>query len=184
MIKIIIAITGPSCAGKTSACDFFKEKGCTQIIHASSIVRKRYEMEKVNTPMLDFVKNEYKKKGKRTFAKDFLSYAEKLNKNNHIIIEGIRSVEELLIFKKNFSDVYCLGIFADTKTRFERNKIRNQRDNITDYSQFLRKDFTEYSFGISTLMAEYCDKMIINENSVQMFHSKINEEIREYLTIF
>ncbi|AKB29532.1 Dephospho-CoA kinase archaeal, predicted [Methanosarcina siciliae T4/M] len=177
-------ITGPSCAGKTSVCDFFEKRRGIKIIHDSSIVKKRYEKEKVNSSILDFVKKEYETKGKKTFAEDFLSYAKIFNEYDHLVIEGIRSVEELKVFRENYDDVYCLGIFADTKTRFERNKSRGGREHITDYDKFIMRDLIEYSFGVSTLMAEYCDKIIVNESSVEIFYDEIEKEIEKKVLIF
>lgn len=134
--------------------------------------------------ILEFAKIEYKTRGSQTFAKDFFDYAKLLNNDEPIIIEGLRSEDELLIFKKNFNEVYCIGVYADAKIRFERNKKRKGRAPILDFSEFIMKDMIEYSFGIPILMSEYCDKIIINESTPEKFYSTVESEIiNKYLII-
>lgn len=177
MIKIIVGITGPSCSGKTTLCNYIEDYGYKQIIHASSIVKERYRLKETELSILEFAKKELNTLGSQTFANDFLKYAEYLNSDEPIIIEGLRSEDELLIFKENYNEVYCIGIYADSKIRFERNKKREGREPIKNFKDFILKDMVEYSFGVPILMSEYCEILIINENRIEEFHSCIESEV-------
>ena len=181
-IYIIVVIVGSSCSGKTILCEYLTKKGYDQVIHASKIVKKRYDLIKNNLTLSEFTENEYNSKGYDTFGKEFLQHASRLNNKKPIIIEGLRSVEELMIFKDNYQDIFCVGIFADEKTRFERNKNRVGRKKYGDYTDFILKDMREYSFGISKLLSNHCDNVIINDTPLTNFYEIIDLKIiNEYL---
>lgn len=177
VIYIIVVIVGSSCSGKTILCEYLSKKGYDQVIHASKIVKERYDLIKDNRTLSEFTESEYNSKGHDTFGKEFLQRANRLSNKKPIIIEGLRSVEELMIFKNNYQDVFCVGIFADEKTRFERNKNRIGRINYSDYTDFILKDMLEYSFGISKLLSKHCDTVIVNDIPLTNFYKIIDLKI-------
>ena len=73
--KIIICITGQSCSGKTTLCNYIENRGYSQIIHASTIVKERYRRKETELSLLEFAEKELNTLGSQTFANDFLKYA-------------------------------------------------------------------------------------------------------------
>ena len=78
----------------------------------------------------------------------------KLSPKNIMIIDGVRRLEDLDCLKE-FPDLYLISLNVDTKTRYERTKLRNE--NIGDaektYEQFLIDGQREAEQEIPTVMA-------------------------------
>lgn len=146
--------------------------------------------------MGDIIREEAKKRGESTketavnlrkeFGDDIVSELtiqkikklEETEEDNLIIIEGIRSLHEVDMFKENFENFFILSIFANAQLRFERLKIRNREDDSQDYEGFQKRDYTELGFGIGSVIS-LSDKLIINESDIESYRVKIAEFLDE-----
>jgi dephospho-CoA kinase len=81
-----------------------------------------------------------------------------------IAVDGIRSLHEVLEFKRNFTDFYMIAIHSSPKTRFNRLKNRGRSDDPKNWESFIIRDQRELSIGISEVIAK-ADYMIINEKT-------------------
>ncbi len=93
---------------------------------------------------------------------------------NSILVEGIRSLHEVEMFKENFDNFMILSIFANPQIRFERLKKRGREDDHQDYEGFKTRDETELGFGIGDVIS-LSDRIIINESDLESYCEKINE---------
>lgn len=78
-----------------------------------------------------------------------------------IVVDGIRSLDEVECFKK-FFDVVIVAIHASPKTRFSRLRARGRPDDPRSWSDFRERDERELSLGIGNVIA-LADFMIVNE---------------------
>lgn len=177
----VICIVGPSCAGKTTVCHFLEEKLPCIVYGASSIPRRRYKESKCKISLLGFVKDEFQSKGMTTFAEElFLKIEEEeTGKSQLIIIDGFRACEEIDLFRENFDVVEVIGIYANSKTRYERYVKHIPDSPILTYKKFIEKDVVEFDFGIAIMLAEYVKETIVNEGTMDSLKRRANLLSRE-----
>lgn len=173
---MIICIVGPSCAGKTTASKHIKSTSNVTYLEASEYVRRRYKRSDKGGELLDFVINTFENEGRDTFAKDLISDNPAKLMEEPYLFTGFRATEEVQLVRENYDEVRCVGVFANSTIRFERN-VRREREGIHEYQEFIRKDFIEYDFGIASLLADFCDDILINEGTLDEFYDTINDEV-------
>ena len=173
-----MGISGMPGSGKSIVSDLAAEKGAI-IVSMGDIVRE--EAKKRGESTKETAVNLRKEFGNDIVSELTIKKIKKLEEdenNKLIIIEGIRSLHEVEMFKENFSDFFILSIFANETLRFERLKIRNREDDSQDYEGFHKRDVTELGFGIGDVVA-LSDKLIINESDLESYTEKINEFLKE-----
>jgi dephospho-CoA kinase len=96
------------------------------------------------------------------------------NKVNNLkyIIEGIRSPEEVKIFKRNFRGFKVIAVHSNPNTRFMRVKKRKRYDDSTSFHEFKKRDNRELKFGIGNVIAN-SNFMIVNEGPIWKFKNSI-----------
>jgi len=165
----LLCIVGPSCAGKTTVATIISELTGLKVISASNYPRRRHSTTGLNMPLLEYVEREFTDKGLDTFAKELVLDLER-DWIDHggvgYVIDGFRAVEEVDLLAHKIGSTSTLGVFADSRTRFSRNIIRDKVSAITDYSKFVEKDLIEYGFGIAKLMAYYAKPVLVNEGDL------------------
>lgn len=174
----IMGISGLPGSGKALVSEMATERGAI-IVSMGDIIRE--EAKKRGESTKETAVNLRKEFGNDIVSELTIKKIKKLeeNKNNKlIIIEGIRSLHEVEMFKENFSDFFILSIFANENLRFERLKIRNREDDSQDYEGFHKRDMTELGFGIGDVVA-LSDKLIINESDMESYREKIDEFLNE-----
>ena len=147
--------------------------------------------------MGDIVREEAKKRGEdsqktaTSLREEFGQYIvaeltiekiKKIDNNELILVEGIRSPYEVKLFKENFKDFKILSIFTNRDTRFKRLQMRNREDDSAYYENFLIRDKRELDFGIGNVIAE-SDEIIINNENLEEYEKKINEFLDEVISL-
>ncbi len=95
-------------------------------------------------------------------AKLMLAKIMELKDIEKIVVDGIRSYEEFLVFKKvEFAKL--LAIRASSNKRYENVKIRNRSDTPENFERFSNRDKRELSVGICKAIA-LADESISNED--------------------
>jgi hypothetical protein len=125
---------------------------------------------------MDFVKREFNEEGKATFAHPICEKI-KSSSSAHAIISGFRTEEEIQLIQNTFDELYVSGVFANSLLRYQRKLRRDNPDSEYTYDAFLRKDFTEYSFGIVQALDQQLDSLIINESTFQELYLTIDDVI-------
>jgi dephospho-CoA kinase len=170
----IVCVVGPHCAGKTTAATLLQRLTNFQIVTASSYPKARHERSGSVLPLLDYVTREFELRGKDTFARAMLEDLKRVSKNQEVagfIIDGFRAVEELQLIKDHLGPCFTLAVYAGDKIRYERNLGRAA--NIHEYSEFIRRDLTEYDFGLAALMYKFSHQLVLNESDLHDFEDAL-----------
>lgn len=174
----VIAITGMPCSGKGEASDYLKSKG-VKVIAMSDVVKKEMEskgMEVNNKSFPKYATGLRKEKGMDIVARMCLpKIKEQYKKTNVIIIDGVRSNDEVKTFKKELSkDFILVAVFASPKLRYERmlSRRRSSSDGKTQ-EEFAWRDEVELGWGLGNAIA-LADYIIDNSGSQEELHNKLD----------
>jgi dephospho-CoA kinase len=171
----VIGVTGLPGSGKSVVARVAKNLGIN-VIRMGDIIRD--EAEKRNADIGETAIQLRKERGKYVVAERCV---EIINESSHkhsnedkirYMIEGLRSPEEVKIFKKNFKNFKVIAVHSSPKTRFIRLKRRKRVDDSGDISQFQKRDDRELNFGIGNVIAT-SDYMIVNEGPIWKFKNSI-----------
>lgn len=174
----VMGISGLPGSGKSIVSDIAIEKGAV-IVSMGDIVRE--EAKKRGESSKETAKNLRAEHGEYIVSELTVKKIKQLQDEGMektIIVEGIRSPPEVDMFKENFDDFIILSVFANPDIRFERLKKRMREDDSQDYEGFKKRDTTELSFGIGTVIS-LSDKLIINESDIESFANEIKEYFDE-----
>jgi dephospho-CoA kinase len=95
-----------------------------------------------------------------------------------MIIDGVRSYEEVKTFKNNLTDFCLVAIHASPSTRYERILQRKRRDDATTLEQLKKRDARELAWGIGDVIA-MADIMFINEGQLDDLQIFIKNVIKK-----
>lgn len=116
-------------------------------------------------------------------AKLMLEKIMELKDTEKIVVDGIRSYEEFLVFKK-IGFAKLLAIHASSNKRYENIKARNRSDTPQDFVRFSSRDEREISVGILKAIT-LADKSIDNEDlSLDDLHNQVEEIVKEWSNEF
>lgn len=173
---IIVCIAGMPGSGKSIVAKAALDLGL-RIYNMGDVVReetlKKYG--KIAPELLRRTSIELRKKfGARIIAEKTLEKMKRtLDKECMVVVDGVRSLEEIGVFSK-LGKVVILAIHASPKTRFERILKRNRPGDPKTWEEFRQRDLTELNFGIGSVIA-LADYMIVNEGDVRETYKKAKE---------
>lgn len=177
--KKIIGVTGMPGAGKSLFVKVAKERGYA-VIRMGDEVREEAKKRRVEpTPenmgkiMLELRETE----GAAAVAKRCLPKIKEAEQNL-ILIEGIRSLEEVETFRENFKSFRLVAIHASPETRFQRLFHRRRSDDPKNWKVFRQRDMRELKVGIGKVIS-LADYMIINEGTIRETGEKIRQTLEE-----
>lgn len=174
----VMGISGMPGSGKGLLSDRASEKGATIVVMGDII---REEAKKRGESTKETAVNLRKEFGEDIVSELTIKKIKKLEEEGNeslIIIDGIRSLHEVNMFKESFDNFFILSIFANPSLRFERLKLRNREDDSQDYEGFEKRDLQELGFGIGDVIS-LSDRIIINESDIESYQEKINEFLDE-----
>lgn len=99
---------------------------------------------------------------------------------HHILIEGIRSLDEVQEFRHCSSDFLLLAIHSSPQTRFHRLFNRRRSDDSSSRQVFVERDLRELRVGIGSAIA-MADFTIVNEGNLQQFKAEIKSFLETIL---
>lgn len=170
-----IAFTGMPGAGKTEAVKVAKEMGI-KIISMGDEVRNEVAKRKLepNDKNLGKIADEMRKiYGKDIWARRCL---EKIGKEDIVVIDGIRNIEEVETFRNKIKDFILVAIHASPSTRYKRMMERKREDDSKDTKILKEREKRELEWGIGNVIA-MADIVVINEGDLEEFRKKIREII-------
>src|ERR1035438_1924547 len=161
---LIIAITGMPGAGKSTVAGALGGVGLRRIAMGDMI---REETSRRGLPLDDknmgAVMQELRGKyGAGAVAELCLLSIQSKEGEAAVVIDGIRSVAEIEIFRKA-GDVKLLAVLASPKRRFELLTSRGRADAPPNLESFKTRDARELSIGIGGAIA-LADEAIVNEH--------------------
>ncbi|MEM3526600.1 MAG: AAA family ATPase [Candidatus Jordarchaeaceae archaeon] len=165
MKKKIIALVGMPGCGKTVAVKAAKEKSIP-VVSMGDVVREEVKvrgLEENPENLSKISKGLREEEGPQAVANRTLPKIER-EKSSIVLVEGIRSLEEVEFFKRHYPDFTLVAIHASPETRFKRLCKRERADDSLDIKTFQERDNREIGFGLGAVMA-LADYVIVNEGS-------------------
>ena len=89
------------------------------------------------------------------------------------LIEGVRSIDELMYFKKN-NEVCLIAVHASPETRFKRLLKRGRPDDPKDIGTFRERDLRELNVGLGSVIA-LANKVFVNEGTVEALQRSVKK---------
>ncbi len=173
--KLVVGLAGMPGAGKSLVVQVGHERGYG-IVTMGDVVREetfnrglQINPENIGKVMLDL----REKSGEGVVAQKCTPKIE-AQKYPKIIIDGLRSLHEVEVFKKHFKKFSLLAIHASPETRFNRLLRRGRSDDPKNWETFYERDLRELSVGLgnAVAMSEY---LVTNEGSP----SETKEQVRQ-----
>ncbi|MCD6563756.1 MAG: flagellar hook-basal body complex protein FliE [Thermoproteales archaeon] len=102
-----------------------------------------------------------------------------LSSSRIVLVDGVRSLEEVKFFQEEFGSIKIIAIHASPMTRYRRLIKRGRKDDPKDWEDFISRDYRELNIGIGNVIA-LADIMIINENiTKEEFYDKCMKVIKK-----
>jgi dephospho-CoA kinase len=96
-----------------------------------------------------------------------------LKKSPHLIIDGVRNVEEIEYFKKDLGlDFFVVAIDTSDELRRKRAIARGRTDDSKDLKDLEERDRREIRWGLQKVIAD-ADIVILNNGSLDQFKKKV-----------
>ncbi|MDI6916792.1 MAG: AAA family ATPase [Thermoplasmatales archaeon] len=161
--------------------DFVKKKGLSlndeNVGRVADEERKKHGYGVWAERTLPFIEKTFSEKTKKSFGVDGKAYFPS-DKNRKTVIDGIRSPEEVRIFKSHDPDFIVIGIHSSPETRYRRIMSRKRIDDPFSKEKFDERDKRELSWGIGNVIA-LADVVIVNEDNVEDFERKIEKVLEK-----
>jgi len=176
--KLIVGLTGMPGAGKSVVVKVAKERGYGVLV-MGDVVREEARRrglepnsENIGKIMLEL----RQKEGPAVISKRCIPKIKQAIRDK-LIIDGIRSLDEVEEFQKHFPKFSLIAIHSSPETRFKRLYRRQRSDDPENWEIFHERDMRELSvrLGNTIAMAEY---LIVNERELEDLKEKAVEILR------
>jgi dephospho-CoA kinase len=177
--KFVIGVTGMSGSGKASVKQIAETIGYSTVVMGDEVREeaKRRNIEPTPENLGKLMLKLREEKGLEAIAKRCIPKIENA-KSNIVIVDGIRSLQEVEEFKKHFKDFTLIAVHASPQTRFQRLYHRERSDAPRDWQTFVERDSLEISVGLGAVIA-MADYMIINEGTKEQSRQKARELLED-----
>lgn len=161
---LIVAVTGMPGAGKSTATKALAAKGWPRVVMGDVIreetKRRGLAPDSKNTG--EVMKQLRREKGDSAVA-DLCMEAVAKTKSDHVVVDGIRSMSEVDVFRKK-AKVLLVAVHASSARRFALLKERGRSDDPLTEEMFVARDVRELGVGIGSAIA-LADEVLSNEHS-------------------
>jgi dephospho-CoA kinase len=174
--KKVIAISGMPGAGKGVAAEAARQLGFGVLV-LGDVIREETERRGLQpTPknMGEVMLDVRSKEGPAAVARRLLPKVD-ANEATVVVIEGIRSQDELTELKSKF-DVSTVAIHASPRTRFQRLLSRNRSDDPKTWDTFYERDLRELNVGLGQVIA-LADILLVNEGTISELQSTFKNKL-------
>ncbi len=168
----VIAFTGLPGSGKSEAVNVAKEMGIKVVRMGDEIRKEARKMGlELNDKNLGKIADEMRREhGMDIWARRCLPEI----KNDMVIIDGIRNIEEVELFRQHIKNFILIAIHASPNTRYERMMKRGREDDSLSEEDLKERDERELRWGIGNVVA-MADIVVVNEGSLDEFKEKIKK---------
>jgi len=179
--RIVVGVAGMPGSGKGTVRETLQKIGYPVVVMGDEIREeaKRRKLEPTPENLGKVMLKLRKEEGPAAVAKRCIPKMEKANEKV-VVVEGIRSLNEVDEFKKNFPTFTLIAIHASPETRFRRLFQRKRSDDPKVWETFMERDLRELGVGIGAAIAT-ADYMIINEETKVQLKRKTQEVLKEVL---
>lgn len=163
--KIVVGLTGMPGSGKSLVVEAARLEGYSVVV-MGDVVReetKKRDLE-LNPKNIGKVMLELRKNGGASVVADKCIPKIERKKSGKVIVDGIRSLDEVEAFKNHFPKFSLIAVHSSSEARFNRLHRRRRSDDPDGWELFHERDKRELSVGLGSAiaMAEY---IIVNENN-------------------
>jgi dephospho-CoA kinase len=177
--KLIIGLAGMPGSGKSLVVTVAKQCGY-HVVVMGDVVReetKRRNLtpspENLGKIMLEL----RQKEGNNVMAKRCMLKIEEAREHK-VVVDGIRSLNEVEEFKKHFSKFTLIAIHSSPEMRFKRVYRRQRSDDPKNWQIFHERDMRELSVGLGNAIS-MAEHLIVNEEEREIVKEKIRRVLRK-----
>ncbi|MCW4002150.1 MAG: AAA family ATPase [Candidatus Bathyarchaeota archaeon] len=179
--KIVVGVTGMPGAGKGVIRKIVRRMGYHVVVMGDEIreeaKRRNLKPTPENLGMIMLKLRE--EQGPAAVAKRCITKMERIE-NKVIVVEGIRSPQEVNEFRGCFPNFTLVAVQALPKTRFRRLFQRKRSDDPKSWEKFMERDLREVEVGVELAIAS-ADHLIVNEGTKSQMKRRTREVLQEVL---
>lgn len=175
----ICGIVGLAGSGKTTAIEAIKDLGL--IVTMGDVIRneaKKRNLKPSGKIIGKIAKDLREKEGPDIIAKKCVDLIKSKNEDV-IIVDGIRSLSEVNVFRK-FWKFPIIAIIVKEEERFKRLFERGRSDDPKNISDLKERDKREIQFGLNDVIKN-ADYKIQNDSTIQELKKKIRKLVLEII---
>lgn len=182
----IIATTGLPLAGKSVVTDKLAARGYKFFVMRTVVEEemKKAGLEINNTNLRNFATELREKNGRGIVAELCIPHIDTLAKKEKVIvIDGVRSPEEVDVFKRQYgNDFLLLAVWASFSTRSKRigNRKDHPKDEPANPEELTWRDGKEIGWGLAESIVK-ADWMIVNEGSKKEYEEEVDRILNKVL---
>jgi dephospho-CoA kinase len=163
--KLVVGLAGMPGSGKSLVVETAVKMGFGVVVMGDVIREETHKRGlKLNPKNIGKVMLELRKKGGASVIADRCISKIERQESGKVIVDGVRSLSEVDVFKKHFSNFSLIAVYASPETRFNRLYRRHRSDDPDGWEVFQERDMRELGVGLGSAMA-MAEYLIINENS-------------------
>lgn len=176
--KLVIGLAGMPGSGKSIVVETAQEEGYTVVI-MGDIVREETKKRGLElTPKnVGKVMLELRKTGGNSVIAEKCVPKIEQSKTERVIVDGIRSLNEVKVFERYFSRFSLVGVHSSPETRFNRLNRRHRSDDPSEWKLFQERDMRELGVGLGNAIA-LAEYLITNENGKDSTKSEVRGILR------
>lgn len=173
----VYCVVGYPGAGKSAAADIASDRGIPSVT-MGNMVRERATEElgpdATSNEIGEWATEQREQHGDTIVAHWTADYISELSAPV-VVIDGVRSLDELSQFKQAFDDVTVLHIHAPKETRLQRlrDRGRDGEDTFT-MADLDARDTREDDWGVATLLETVNPKTIVNDSDLDDFAQQLD----------
>jgi len=180
---MIIAVTGMPLAGKGVVASMLEQRGYPRVL-MSAVLKEEMARRKITIDydsILEFATNLRRERGNGAVAELCVPYFDKLLKKSAVVVlDGVRSPDEITVMKKKYGDDFVLiAVTATFSNRFKRlGREDHAETEASNVEELENRDEKELSFGLGRVI-ESADHIIENDGTFESYKRKIDSLFAE-----
>jgi dephospho-CoA kinase len=177
--KLVIGLAGMPGSGKSLVVETASKMGYAVVVMGDVVrqetVKRGFELtpQNVGRVMLEL----RQKEGNFVIAQKCVPKIEE-QISNKVIVDGLRSLYEVDIFKEHFSKFSLVAVHSSPEIRFSRLSNRHRSDDPAEWKVFNERDTRELGVGLGNVIA-MAEQMIINDNSLEHVKANVKESLEK-----
>ena len=172
--KVAIGVAGMPGAGKAVVKSSAESMGYAVVVMGDEIREetKRRGLEPTPENIGRIMLQLREEEGPAAVAKRCISKIEKA-KSDITFVDGLRSLDELDMFRRHFTGFSLIAVHSSSETRFQRLSRRKRSDDPHGWDAFCQRDLRELSVGQGDVIA-LADYMIVNEGTYEEYKAEVH----------
>lgn len=177
--KVVVGLAGMPGSGKGAFRRFVQKLGYPVVIMGNEVRNevKRRKLEPTSKNLGKVMLQLRQTEGAAVVAKRCIPKLQNA-KERTIVVDGIRSLDEVEEFKKHFPNFALIALHTSPKTRYHRLTRRRRSDDPESWETFMQRDLREIGVGLGAVIAT-ADYMIVNEGTLTQLKNKIQQVLKE-----